>query len=81
MTPGSLLRLRSRRRPASSATPRPQIVHVTNRWAQVEPGAPFQRKVLVRYPNGELVTGYLPDEHPALVRHLDRLHAAHGATA
>jgi hypothetical protein len=36
----------------------------------------FRREVLVREPDGELAVRYLPDDHPALVRYLDRAAAA-----
>lgn len=55
--------LRLRRAPR----PRPVIVSVSNYWRVAE-----GRQVLVRQPSGELVTAYVPDAHPALVRFLER---------
>lgn len=68
-SPVTLIRRRTRRQPA-----RPYIVDVTNHWRVRPDGS--RRGVLVRYPDGTTAERYLPDAHPALVRYLDRLHAA-----
>lgn len=67
-TYGMTLPFLSRRRPAPR--PRRRIVDVTNHWRITPDGT--LREVLVREPDGALVTRYLPDAHPALVRWLDR---------
>jgi hypothetical protein len=61
-----------RRQP--SPRPRRCIVDVTNHWRITPEG--YRREVLVREPDGELATRYLADDHPALVRFLDRAAAA-----
>lgn len=61
-----------RRRP----TPRRRIVSVSNTWRVTPAGEPNQRRVTVRDVDGQLVTRYLSDDHPALVRYLARAHAA-----
>jgi len=61
---------RSRRRPRQ----RPYIVSVSNHWRVAGPEQ--GRQVLVRDWDGNLQTIYVPDDHPALVRFLDRAAAA-----
>jgi len=55
-----------RRRPK----PRPRIVQVSSYWRTAGPEQ--GRQVLVELPAGDRVTTYLPDDHPALVRFLER---------
>lgn len=64
----------TKRRPRRSAKPRPYIVEVTNTW-RVTPDGKL-RRVIVRELDGSLTERHVPDSHPALVRHLERLHAA-----
>lgn len=67
-SPVALIR-RQRRQPA-----RPRIIGVTNHWRVTPDGS--RRGILVQHPDGTTAQHYLQDEHPALVRYLDRLHAA-----
>jgi hypothetical protein len=48
---------------------RPRIVAVSDYWRTAGPEQ--GRQVLVQLPDGDRVTTYLPDTHPALVRFLD----------
>jgi hypothetical protein len=57
-------------RAAQPRTPRARIVAVGNRWQVTDEGN--RREVTVRTADGQLVTRYLPDEHPAVVRFIDR---------
>lgn len=59
-----------RRRPKQ----RPRIVAVSSYWRTAGPEQ--GRQVLVELPDGERVTTYLPDAHPALVRFLDAVAVA-----
>jgi hypothetical protein len=52
--------------------PRPRIISVTNHWRVAGPEQ--GREVVVRDVDGTLVTLFLADDHPALVRFLE--HAA-----
>ncbi len=56
------------RRPAPA--PRWRLVEVTSHWSRVD--GEFRREVRAISPSGQLVTRYLPDSHPALVRFLER---------
>lgn len=70
-------RLLLRRRPTARPTtkrPRPRIVEVTNTWRVTAEGN--LRAVIVREVDDTLTRRYLADDHPALVRSLDRLAAA-----
>lgn len=62
--------LARRRRPA---TRRRRIVSVSDHWSLVD-GA-WRRDVLVQLPGGQLVVEHLADEHPALVRFIERVAA------
>lgn len=62
---------RRTRRPAPA---RPWIVDVTNHW-QVRPEGP-RRGVTLQHPDGTTEARYLADDHPALVRYLERLATA-----
>jgi hypothetical protein len=57
-------------RRVSPPRPRRRIVAVGNYWRTAGPET--GREVLVREPGGQLVTRFLPDDHPALVRFLER---------
>jgi hypothetical protein len=58
------------RRRVATRRPRPVLVDVRNYWRVTDAGS--LREVLVRTGSGRLVTTYLPDEHPALVRFFER---------
>jgi hypothetical protein len=74
-TPGArLLTMRRRPKPRPKPRPRPRIVEVTNTWAVTPEGN--LRRVMVRLEDDTLVARLLPDEHPALVRFLERAAAA-----
>lgn len=62
--------MRRRPKPRPTPRPRPRIVEVTGHWRVTVDGS--LRAVLVRHPDGTLTRQYLADEHPALVRFLER---------
>jgi hypothetical protein len=59
--------LQRRRRPATAGR---RIVSVTDHWSLV--GGQWRRDVLVQHAGGQLVVEHLADEHPALLRYLER---------
>lgn len=65
--------MRRRPKPRPAPRPRPRIVEVTNTWRVFPDGN--LRAVLVRHPDGTLTRQHLADEHPALVRFLERAQA------
>jgi len=52
--------------------PRPVLVDVTNYWRCDYADGVHRREVVVRDPDGTKRSAYVPDEHPALVRFLQR---------